>query len=41
MSGFMAMNDDHLIRSNLWSSDLKTVLEAPLMGLGFVKMITD
>lgn len=41
MAGFSAASDDHLIRSNLWSSDLKEVLEAELMGTKYVKMITD
>lgn len=41
MSGFMTINDDHLIRANLWTSDLKDILEAPLMGLGWVKMLTE
>jgi len=39
--GFSTLNDDHLIRSNLWSSDLKEVLEGELLGMGFVKMLSD
>lgn len=38
---FATNNTDHIIRANLWSSDLKEVLEAELMGMGFVNMITD
>lgn len=41
MAGFATTNNDHLIRSNLWSADLKQVLEDELMGTKYVKMITD
>lgn len=41
MSGFMVANDDHLIRANLWSKDIKDVLEADLMGMRFVRMLQD
>ena len=41
MSGFTTTNTDHLIRSNLWSSKLKDVLEAELMGTRWVSMVTD
>lgn len=41
MSGFMTLNNDHLIRSNLWSSRLKEVLEDELIGTRYVDMITD
>lgn len=41
MSGFMTHTNDHLIRSNLWSADLKEVLEAELTAMKYVKMITD
>lgn len=41
MAGFMTLNNDHLIRSSLWSSDLKQVLEADLMGMKFVRMLSD
>ena len=41
MSGFSTLNTDHLIRSNLWSSDLKEVLEDELMAQKYVKMITE
>lgn len=38
---FSTMNNDHLIRSNLWSNDLKEVLEDELMGMRYVRMLTD
>ena len=41
MSGFSAASDSHLIRSNLWSNQLKDVFEAELMGMKYVDMITD
>ncbi len=41
MSGFSATNDDHLIRSNLWSSQLKEVFDGELLGWKYVDMITD
>jgi len=41
MAGFSTTNNDHLIRSNLWSADLKEVLEDELIGTKYVKMITD
>lgn len=41
MSGFTAANDAHLIRSNLWSQQLKEVLEDELIGMRYVDMITD
>lgn len=41
MAGFLASNDDHLIRSNLWSSMIKEVLEDELIGTKYVDMITD
>lgn len=41
MSGFMTANNDHLIRSSLWSKDLKEVLQADLMGMKFVRMLND
>lgn len=41
MSGFSVANNDHLIRSQLWSSDLKEVLEDELMGTRYVDMITN
>lgn len=41
MSGFQTQTNDHLIRSNLWSSKLKEVLEDELIGTKYVDMITD
>lgn len=41
MSGFTYANNDHLVRSNLWSSQLKEVFEADLIGMKYVDMITD
>lgn len=41
MSGFMVNNNDHLIRSNIWSNRLKEVLEDELIGTRYVDMITD
>jgi hypothetical protein len=38
---FSTGNNEHLIRSNLWSSQLKEVLEDELMGNRYVDMITD
>lgn len=41
MAGFTTTSNDHLIRSNLWSSNLKEVLQDELMGMRYVDMITD
>lgn len=41
MAGFSTANNEHLIRSNLWSTQIKEVLEAELMGMKYVDMITD
>lgn len=41
MSGFSTANNEHLIRSNLWSSQLKEVLEDDLIAMKYVDMITD
>lgn len=41
MSGFTTGTNDHLIRSNLWSNDLKEVLLDELMGTKYVHMITE
>jgi len=41
MAGFSASNSEHLIRSNLWSSQIKEVLEDELLGMKYVDMITD
>lgn len=41
MSGFTASNNEHLIRSNLWSSQIKEVLLDELFAGKYVDMITD
>lgn len=41
MAGFATTNNEHLIRSNLWTTDLKDVLQDELIGTKYVKMITD
>lgn len=41
MVGFISSNDDHLIRSNVWSNQLKEVLEDQLIGTRYIDMITD
>lgn len=41
MAGFTTNNTDHLIRSNIWTSDLKDVLTADLMGMKHVRMLSD
>jgi hypothetical protein len=41
MAGFNVGNNEHLIRSNLWSSQIKEVLEDELMGTKYVDMISD
>lgn len=41
MSGFTTQNNEHLIRSQIWSTQLKEVLEDELMGMKYVDMITD
>lgn len=41
MSGFSTGNNQHLIRSNLWSSQIKEVLEDELFATKYVDLITD
>ncbi len=41
MAGFGTNTDEHLIRSNLWSSQLKETLEDELFASRYVDMITD
>jgi len=41
MSGFMVANNEHLIRSTLWSSQIKEVLLDELFGMKYIDMITD
>jgi hypothetical protein len=38
---WLASNDDHLIRANLWSNQLKEVLEDELLAMQYVDIITD
>lgn len=41
MAGWSVASNDHLIRSNIWTGQLKEVFEADLMGTRYVDMITD
>lgn len=41
MSGFTTQNNEHLIRSQIWSTQLKEVLEDELLAMKYVDMITD
>lgn len=41
MSGFTTNTNQHLIRSNLWSSQLKDIFEAGLTGTRYAHMLTD
>ena len=41
MSGFTVGTDEHLIRSELWSKDLKQLLLDDLMGMRFVRILSD
>jgi hypothetical protein len=41
MSGFLTSNNEHLIRSTLWSTQIKEVLEDELFATKYVDMITD
>jgi hypothetical protein len=41
MSGFSVATNDHLIRSNIWSSQIKEVLEDELFAMKYIDMITD
>jgi hypothetical protein len=41
MSGFSVATNDHLIRSNIWSSQIKEVLEDELFAMKYVDMLTD
>lgn len=38
---FTTTNNDHLIRSNIWSTQLKETFEEDLMGLRFVNMLSE
>jgi len=41
MAGFSYNTNEHLVRSNLWSNQLKEVLLDDLIGMKYVDMITD
>jgi hypothetical protein len=41
MSGFSVADDDHLVRSNIWSREVKDVLEDELMGMRYVRLLSD
>lgn len=41
MSGFMVANNSHLIRSSLWSNQLKEIFEADMYGQQYVNWITE
>lgn len=41
MSGFTTQTIDHLIRSDLWTNQLKEVLQDELMGTRYVRMLSD
>lgn len=41
MSGFSTTTNQHLIRSNLWTRELKEVLLDQLMGTKYVRLLTD
>lgn len=41
MAGFSTQNTDYLIRSDVWSREIKKLLEDELMGTRYVRMLTD
>lgn len=41
MSGFSTNNNQHLIRSNIWTQETKDILLDELMGTRYVRMVTD
>ena len=41
MSGFTTNNSDHLIRSEIWSSQLKEILEDDLQAMGYVNWMSE
>jgi len=41
MAGFSYASNEHLVRSNIWSTQLKEVLLDELLGMKYVDMITD
>lgn len=40
-SGFSTLNNEHLIRSQLWSSQIKEFLEDDLFATGYIDWITE
>lgn len=41
MAGWQTSSNDHLIRSNLWSSQIKEVLEDELLAMSYVDMLSE
>ena len=41
MSGWQTSSNDHLIRSNLWSSQIKEVLQDELIAMTYVEMLSE
>lgn len=41
MSGFTSANTEHLTRANVWSTELKELLEDDLQAMQYVKMLTE
>ena len=41
MTAFSVAGNDHLLRSNVWSSQMKTLLEDELMGMRWVKILSE
>lgn len=41
MAGFSTQNDEHLIRSALWSTQIKETLEDELFAMRYVRMLSD
>jgi hypothetical protein len=41
MSGFTYANNEHLVRSNIWSTQVKEVLLEELIGMRYIDMISD
>jgi hypothetical protein len=41
MSGFTTQTVDHIIRAELWSNELKDVLQDELMGMRYVRIVQD
>lgn len=41
MSGFSVGSNEHLIRSNIWSTDLKEAFDDDLMAMKYIRLLTD